>query len=177
MYAIGLFGAVHTGSADPTGMMLAAGLGTAAVLVVILATVTTTYLDVYSAAMSTGNVLPGLDRRAVSLVYTAVGTGLALAVPSDLYIDFLYLIGSVFSPLVAILLVDYFVLGTDRRGRLLDPAAALSLVAGVAFYHAIKALDIPVGPTLATIAFTSVLHPLLRLAGRRLAGASAAQSA
>jgi putative hydroxymethylpyrimidine transporter CytX len=176
MYAIGLFGAVHTGSADPTGMMLAAGLGTTALLVVILATVTTTYLDVYSAAISTGNVVPGLDRRVVSLVYTALGTGLALAVPSDLYMDFLYLIGSVFAPLVAVLLIDYFVLRTDRRDHLLDLTATASLAVGVVFYHLIKSADIPIGPTLATIAFTSVLHPLLRLAGRRQTGRAAAQA-
>ena len=168
MYAIGLLGALHSGSADPSGMMLAAGLGGVALAVIVLATVTTTFLDVYSAAVSLQNVLPWVSRRVVAGGVAALGTILAVVVDSGLYIDFLYLLGSVFAPVAAVFLIDYFLLRHDSRGRLADPLALFSLVAGVALYRVLEGRDLVIGPTLATMLLTATLHLLLRGAQRGL---------
>ncbi|MCM0755998.1 putative hydroxymethylpyrimidine transporter CytX [Desulfovibrio aminophilus] len=168
MYAIGLLGALRTGSADPSGMMLAAGLGGVALAVIILATVTTTFLDVYSAAVSLRNILPGLNRRAVSGVVALLGTALAVLAPSDAYIDFLYLLGSVFAPVAAVFLTDYFLARADSRGRVADPLALASLAAGVLIYQLLSGRDLPIGPTLATMLLTATLHLALRTAERGL---------
>lgn len=168
MYAIGLLGALRTGSADPSGMMLAAGLGGVALAVIVLATVTTTFLDVYSAAVSLRNVLPGLNRRAVSGVVALLGTALAVLAPSDAYIDFLYLLGSVFAPVAAVFLADYFLARADSRARIVDPLALFSLAAGVGIYQLLSGRDLPIGPTLATMLLTATLHLVLRAAERGL---------
>ena len=162
MYAIGLLGALHTGQADPTGVMLAADLGLAALMVVGLSTVTTTFLDVFSAAESSINIFEGLPRRTTGVVFAAVGTALALVFPIERYVDFLYLLGSVFAPIIAILLSDYFIRRVDMRHKTVDAAALVSLAAGMTFYHLVKGLDWPMGPTLATIAATLVVHNVLR---------------
>jgi len=101
------------------------------------------------------------------VLFTVLGTGLALVFPIDRYTDFLYILGSVFSPLVAVLLCDYFILKRDNRERRADLAATVSLLAGIGFYYIVKPFPIPVGPTLTTIAFTAVCHVSLRTVFRR----------
>ena len=166
MYAIGMAGGLLSGSPDPTKIMLAANLGLTALAILGLSTVTTTFLDVYSAGVSLINIFPRVNDRMAAVGFTLIGTGIALVFPIDRYTDFLYLLGSVFSPLIAILLIDYFLIGCDNRDRRTDAAATLSLVTGIAFYYLVKTLNIPVGPTLTTILFTAALHCLLRRRGR-----------
>ncbi len=167
MYAIGMAGGLLSGSPDPTKIMLAANLGLMAMAILGLSTVTTTFLDVYSAGISLINIFPRLNDRMAAVGFTLIGTATALVFPIDRYTEFLYVLGSVFSPLIAILLTDYFLLRKDNRSRRADLTATVSLTAGIAFYYLIKSLDIPIGTTLTTIAFTSVLHTTLRRGWRR----------
>jgi len=55
------------------------------------------------------NLRPRWDRRALALVVGAVATVSALALNIHDYENFLLLIGSVFVPLLGVLVVDYFV--------------------------------------------------------------------
>ncbi|OGP57543.1 MAG: hydroxymethylpyrimidine transporter CytX [Deltaproteobacteria bacterium RBG_13_49_15] len=162
MYAIGLIGAIFSGSPDPTHMMVAVRLGIIAMLIIGLSTITTTFLDVFSAAVSTLNIFPKINRRGAAVGYALAGTVFAMFFPIEAYTSFLYILGSVFAPLIAILLDDYFLLKVDLRNRKGDVAAGLSMGIGIAFYYLIKPLDIVIGPTFATILFTLALHPLLR---------------
>lgn len=167
MYAIGMAGGLLSGSPDPTKIMLAANLGLMAMAIISLSTVTTTFLDVYSAGISLINIFPKVNDRIAAVGFAVIGTVAALVFPIDRYTEFLYILGSVFSPLIAILLMDYFFLKCDNRSRRADLPATLSLAAGIAFYYLIKSVDIPIGSTLTTIAFTSVLHTILRRGWRR----------
>ena len=162
MYAIGMAGGLLSGSPDPTKIMLAANLGLMAMAILGLSTVTTTFLDVYSAGISLINIFPRVNDRMAAVGFAAIGTAAALVFPIDRYTEFLYILGSVFSPLIAILLTDYFALKCDNRGRRADLRATISLAAGIAFYYLIKSVDIPIGSTLTTIAFTAALHTVLR---------------
>jgi putative hydroxymethylpyrimidine transporter CytX len=162
MYVIGMAGGLLSGSPDPTKIMLAANLGLTALAILGLSTVTTTFLDVYSAGISLINIFPKMNDRIAAVGFTVIGTAIALIFPIERYTDFLYLLGSVFSPLIAILLTDYFVLKCDNRSSRADALATVSLAAGIAFYYVIKAQGFPVGSTLTTIVFTAALHFLLR---------------
>ncbi len=162
MYAIGMAGGLLSGSPDPTKIMLAANMGLTALAILGLSTVTTTFLDVYSAGISLINIFPRVNDRIAAVGFTIIGTAIALVFPIERYTDFLYILGSVFSPLIAILLTDYFVLKSDRRGCRADVVATVSLIAGIVFYHLIKTQELPIGSTLTTIAFTAALHYGLR---------------
>jgi len=162
MYAIGMAGGLLSGSPDPTKIMLAANLGLTALAILGLSTVTTTFLDVYSAGISLINIFPKVNDRMAAVGFAVIGTAIALIFPIERYTDFLYVLGSVFSPLIAILLTDYFVMKCDNRGRRADAMATVSLVSGIAFYYLIKAQELPVGSTLTTIIFTAALHFVLR---------------
>ena len=167
MYAIGMAGGLLSGSPDPTKIMLAANLGLTALAILGLSTVTTTFLDVYSAGISLINIFPRVNDRIAAVGFAAIGTAVALIFPIERYTDFLYVLGSVFSPLIAILLTDYFVLKCDNRLVSADAVASVSLLAGIAFYYLVKPQDLPIGTTLTTIVFTTALHYTLRRWRRR----------
>ncbi len=187
MFVVGLAAALATGTADPVPMMLASHLGLAALAVVVLATVTTTFMDVYSTAVSTLNIFPGWKEGWLTLIAGVLGTVLALYFPMERYENFLYFLGAVFTPLFAVVLADYFLL---RRGRLehaalfakagpyeywkgINPWALGAWAAGVAAYYLALRWNLPVGATLPAVAVSGLLYLGRRIPlGKRVKTAS-----
>lgn len=163
MYLIGLAVAITAGTADPAGIMLAANLGLATLGIIVLATVTTTFMDAYSAGVSFTTLIPGFDEKRVALAMTVLGTGLALAFDLEQYEEFLLAIGSVFAPLFAVLLADYFFLGnrTMRRELLANWTALAVWALGVALYYQFLKLELPVGATIPVMVVTGLLYSLV----------------
>jgi len=157
MYIIGLGCAAAYGTVDPADIMLNAGLGAYALIIVIFSTVTTTFLDVYSSAVSFLNIRKG-DERLVSVVMGVIGMIIALIFPTDQYENFLYAIGSVFAPLFAVLVTDYFIFKNNKSGRRFDIKAFFSWAAGVAIYYVILRYDTPFGVTLPDAVLTSLIY-------------------
>ncbi|WP_040862319.1 purine-cytosine permease family protein [Nocardia niigatensis] len=114
-YLLGILAILHAGSADnifDTFLGVTAGWLFFAVLV--LRESDQSFANIYSTAMSIQNLLPRADRRLLAGLVGATVTLLALPVRDfSNYADFLVLIGSVFVPLCAVLVVDYF----SGRGR------------------------------------------------------------
>ncbi len=110
MFALGLGLSLTTGSSDIALMLVASGFGLAALFIVLFSTVTTTYLDVYSAHDSFQNIYPVRQKKSLSLLLCIISLLIALILPMENIEPFLYLIGAIFSPLYAILFVDYFIL-------------------------------------------------------------------
>jgi putative hydroxymethylpyrimidine transporter CytX len=108
MYGVGLMSAALSGGRTVAGAMAAAGLGAAALLVVVFSTVTTTFLDAYSAGESARSLWSRIPAKPFGVAVCALGTLLAALGAMDRYLDFLYLIASVFAPMAAVLLVDGF---------------------------------------------------------------------
>lgn len=160
MYIIGLGAAIISSDPDPSAMLLAANLGIVALGIIVLATVTTTFLDAYSAGVTFLNIFPNLKEKTVALVMTIIGTGLAIIVNIEQYQDFLYAIGSVFAPLFAILLTDYFLLKNKKiHAELLVNWETLILCAvGTALYYQFIKLDFVLGATIPIMLLVSILH-------------------
>jgi putative hydroxymethylpyrimidine transporter CytX len=118
MYIIGLGAALATKSLTPDSMvlqlMVGLGLVLPAIIIVLFSTFTTTFLDIYSTAVSALNIWPRLGERRGGLVCGILGTLLALLFPATAYENFLLLIGSVFCPLFGVVLADYFFLRKQR---------------------------------------------------------------
>jgi purine-cytosine permease-like protein len=92
MYIIGLGAAIFAGNSDPSAILLAANLGIAALGIVVLSTVTTTFLDAYSAGVSFLNINPGLNEKMTAIIMAALGTIIAIVMPIEQYENFLYAI-------------------------------------------------------------------------------------
>ncbi len=150
MYVIGLGAALYAGTSDISAILVSAGLGSMALIIIVLSTVTTTFLDAYSAGVSSANLHPKINEKTAALGICILGAVIAVTVPFSQYESFLYLIGSVFAPLFAIVLTDYFIL----KNQTVDAACLLNVkniciwLAGVAGYRMLMSYDSPVGITL-----------------------------
>jgi purine-cytosine permease-like protein len=88
---------------------------------------------------------------------TVIGTAGAILFPMDDITDFLYLIGSVFAPMVAIQIADHFLLKRDRFSVAFDVRNLVIWLVGFAAYRWLMGIDIPVGNTLPDMLLTVVL--------------------
>lgn len=158
MYVIGMGAAIYTGESDIAQIMVKAGLGVAGLFIIVLSTVTTTFLDAYSAGVSCVSVSKKISEKWAAVVVTVIGTIAAIVYPMDNITDFLYLIGSVFAPMIAVQIADYFIL--KKRGDV-SPFNIRNLViwlTGFVLYRLFNArLDTPVGVTLPVMIVTVVL--------------------
>ena len=148
MFVIGLGCALFAGSDDVTAVMAQAGLGVAGILVVVLSTVTTTFLDAQSAGVSAQSIHPKLDARICGIAAAIVGTALAIFAPVANFEEFLYLIGSVFAPIAALVIADYFICHRDCANAAVNWRNLVLWALGFALYRVSLAWDIPCGNTL-----------------------------
>lgn len=158
MYIIGMGAALLTGGGNIAAIMVKAGLGIAALVIVILSTVTTTFLDAWSAGISTESLWkPGTGKN-VALIATVIGMVLAMIFPMDDITDFLYLIGSVFAPMIAVQIADYFILKkADSADRPWNVRNLVVWAIGFVLYRLLMKVDLPVGSTLPDMAVTMVI--------------------
>jgi putative hydroxymethylpyrimidine transporter CytX len=99
---------------DMFAAFIAVPVGWLAFGVLVLRELDQSFADTFSTVVSIQNVWPRLDRRALAVVVGGLATVLALALQISDYFNFLYLLGSVFVPLFAVFVVDYFVLSGHR---------------------------------------------------------------
>lgn len=157
MYAIGMGAALVTGESSIDIVMLKTGLGIAALVIVVLSTVTTTYLDAYSAGVSSQSVHSKINIKVAAIIVAVLGTVGALLFNMDNITDFLYLIGSVFAPMTAILLADFFVLKNDSSKKQIDTKRVALWILGFIIYRLFMRCDFAFGCTLPAMAATFVL--------------------
>ena len=163
MYLVGMGAALFTGESDIAQIMVKAGLGIAGLLIIVFSTVTTTFLDAYSAGISSETVVSKWNGKHVAIVVTVIGTIAAIVYPMDNITDFLYLIGSVFAPMIAIQIADFFIL--KRKDSLevsLDVMNGVIWVIGFILYRILMNVDIPLGNTLPDMVITIVICILAR---------------
>lgn len=163
MYVIGMGAAIYTGESDIAQIMVKAGLGIAGLLIIVFSTVTTTFLDAYSAGISSESVFSKINGKYAAIAVTIIGTIAAIVYPMDNITDFLYLIGSVFAPMIAIQIADFFLLKrADSLGESVDITNAVIWVIGFVLYRILMRIDIPVGNTLPDMVVTILICMIVR---------------
>ena len=162
MYVIGMGAAIYTGEGDIALIMVKAGLGVAALVILILSTVTTTFLDAWSAGISSESLSKKLSGKWVAVGVTVIGTAAAMLFPMDDITDFLYLIGSVFAPMIAVQLADFFILRRPGTDSGFDWAGLGVWLAGFVIYRLLMNVDFILGNTLPDMLITMALCVLVR---------------
>lgn len=160
MFFIGMGAVIYLGSDDLAAVMAAAGLGGMGILIVLLSTVTTTFLDALSAGISASSISQRLKDTPCALVTCVLGVILAVFFDTDAFQDFLYFIGSVFAPMTAVLIADYFVLHADRRDTSVNLTNLVLWVMGFCLYRQLLDWDTPLGitfPVIVAVVLLSVL--------------------
>ena len=165
MFVIGMGAALYTGQDDIAAIMLQAGMGLIGILIILLSTVTTTFLDAFSAGVSGRSLIPQVSDTVLALIACAGGMVLAIAVDASRFEDFLYLIGSVFAPMTAILLSDYFILRQDHSSQNVCWINLILWIVGFALYRALLDVQTPWGITFPVIVLvmlaSAIIHKLL----------------
>ena len=163
MYIIGMGAAIYTGESDIAQIMVKAGLGIAGLLIIVFSTVTTTFLDAYSAGISSESVFSKINGKYAAIVVTIIGTIGAIIYPMDNITDFLYLIGSVFAPMIAIQIADFFLLKrAESLKKSVDAVNGIIWVIGFILYRYLMNVDIPLGNTLPDMVITILLCLIAR---------------
>lgn len=157
MYIIGLAAALFAGESDIATIMSAAGFGVAGLAVIFLSTVTTTFLDVYSAGVSSVSINGKLKEKNIAVAVCVIGTVMAVTLPVAEFESFLYLIGSVFAPMIAIMIADYFILHKDLSNMDFAKVNILLWLIGFVLYRLFMYIDTPFGNTLPIMAVVIVL--------------------
>ena len=106
------------------------------------------FANVYSTAVSIQNVLPRVPQRLLIVAVAAIATGGALVIDLTDYSTFLYLLGSFFVPLFAVVLADWLVNGAHYSradvfdGPAVRPEQIAAWLVGFGLYQWLS----PVGP-------------------------------
>jgi purine-cytosine permease-like protein len=125
-YVIGLLALVtvaHGNSNDIFGAFIALPVGSLGFAILAARELDQSFADVYSTAISIQNLRPLWDRRVLAGLITALTTAGALWLNIADYENFLDLLGSVFVPMSAVLIFDYFFPVAGRRRWDLSPSA------------------------------------------------------
>ena len=158
MYMIGMGAAIFTGEYDIAQIMLKTGFGIVGLLIIVFSTVTTTFLDAYSAGVSSVSVSSKIQEKWAAIVVTVIGTIAAIVYPMDNITNFLYLIGSVFAPMIAVQIADYFMLKkADAQKSAFQWRNLAVWLVGFVIYRLLMQVDTPVGNTLPDMVITVVL--------------------
>ena len=157
MYLIGMGASIFTGESDIAQILMKAGLGIAGLLIVVFSTVTTTFLDAYSAGISGESIVAKLKGKYAAVAVTVIGTVGAILYPMDDITDFLYLIGSVFAPMIAVQIADFFLLKKEKEERAFDWWNLVIWLIGFILYRILMHVDFILGNTLPDMVLTILI--------------------
>ena len=157
MYVIGMGASIFTGENDIAQILMKAGLGIAGLLIVVFSTVTTTFLDAYSAGISGESIVAKLKGKYAAVAVTAIGTVGAIVYPMDDITDFLYLIGSVFAPMIAVQIADFFLLKKKKEEQAFDWCNLVIWLVGFVLYRILMHVDFALGNTLPDMVLTVLI--------------------
>ena len=161
MYLIGMSAAIGMGTSDIEQISLRAGLGVVGLLIILFSTVTTNFLAAHSAGVS-GEVIgesfsKHINGKYLSVLVVLLGTIAAILYPMDNIEDFLYLINSVFAPMIAVMIADFFFNKKRSVTKEWDWTNLIVWLIGLSLYRVLMHVDIVIGYTLPDIVITAVL--------------------
>lgn len=161
MYIIGMGAAIYTGESDVAKIMVTAGLGMAGLIIIIFSTVTTTFLDVYSAGVSLKSISRVFNEKWTAIIVCIIGMLLAIFTPITQYENFLYLIGSVFAPMIAIQIADNFILNKNSANKDFDITNLFLWIIGFIIYRMFMKIDTPIGNTIPVMIIIILLTTII----------------
>jgi len=108
MYILGLLIMIYTGM-DVIEFLSNNSFKVLGILIILFSTVTTTFLDIYSAVISSKQIFKVKNENLLILIYSVLATVIAYIFPIEGYQNFLLTIGSVFIPVYTIVFTDYLI--------------------------------------------------------------------
>lgn len=157
MFVIGLGCAIATGYADISLLMRTMGMGAIGLVIIIFSTITSSFLDARSAAISFTTLSSKPSERTVAVIVCIIGFAIAIFDPTSSYQDFLYLIGSFFTPMVGVLLTEYYILKQKDVRNMVSILNFIVYIIGFLLYRELLNVDIITGTTLPVVIIVGIL--------------------
>jgi putative hydroxymethylpyrimidine transporter CytX len=169
MYGFGLYIAVSSGG-DIFSFIAGSSFRFAACAVVVLSTITTAFLDLYSAAVSSRQFLrtkhEKLPVAAIGLFALLISVFFPVAQYEAFLTSFLSAIGTVFVPIYSVIFLD-FILKRKRFEKALKIPALVVILIGMTSYRLFTQAEIWI-PTVLTVLLVWVLYlPFVLFDGRK----------
>ena len=99
---------------------------------------------------------------------TIIGTIAAIVYPMDNITNFLYLIGSVFAPMIAVQIADYFILKkADSFKSSFNIMNLIIWLIGFILYRILMQVDTPVGNTLPDIIICLIVNAVSKAVSKQ----------
>ncbi len=168
MFVIGMGASIFAGTGDISQIMLKSGLGVVGLIIIVTSTVTTTFLDAFSAGISAVTIHKKISPKWAGVVAGVLGTVGAAIFNMDDITGFLYLIGSVFAPMIAVLIADYFIIRKDSSDKKIDFVSLFVWFVGFVIYRFLMIMDIPVGNTLPDMLITICLTVFVEMVVKKV---------
>jgi NCS1 family nucleobase:cation symporter-1 len=178
-FALGAVAVLALQTQDLIASIMALTVGGVALIIILVDETDNTFADIYSAAVSTRNLLSGIPHWRLAVFFGVLGFIVAVLLPMERYEAFLLLLGSVFAPLFGVVAADYFLLRRRRLdvGAVYDESGAyhkgfngyalLCWAIGVAVYQSIAHLYPSIGASLPSFVLAGALYLGLALLRKR----------
>ncbi len=167
MYFIGMFASAGLGTSDIAKITLQAGIGLLGLLVILFSTVTTNYIAANSAGVSADAAAASLGKRLpqqkVSLVVVGAAAAATVFFPMDNIAGFLTLIGSVFTPMAAVMIASFFIEKKRDVQEDWNVQNILIWLAGLILYRLLMRCQLPLGATAADALITIGIYWVVTL--------------
>ena len=175
---LGLMASMVARSTDPGAMVFTLGLGWWGGVLVVLATLTTNFVNIYMSALALKSLSPSTSDR--TSIWIIGGIGAALGLLSTVWIDqfanFTVLLAGVFVPIGGLLVAHFLILRRSHAAAYLYPGAdgtpppvGIWSVAGMAAWAAGAAafyIAAPIGGTLPSLSTSVLAYLVLARTGR-----------
>ncbi|TGY51036.1 putative hydroxymethylpyrimidine transporter CytX [Rodentibacter caecimuris] len=164
MYSIGLGAALVSGKSEIAQILALSGVSIVGVLIVVTSTMINTALPAHSTGMSLNNIYAKLSVKWVSILTVVIGIILATMLPVTQYEHFLFFIGSVFAPMIGVLIADFFVFKQREPQKNIDVIGLAIWFIGFVIYRVLmwQEWETELGVTFPVIAFTFGLTTVVR---------------
>lgn len=157
MYILGMAAAIFTSCSDISQIILTSGLGVAGMAILLLSTVTTAFLDAYSAGVSVRSLNSRVNVKFCAAAVAVIGIILAVFTPIEQFENFLYIISSVFVPMITIQIVDLFILKKEYGDNIINSKNFIIWIIGFIIYRLLMKADTFFGYTLPTVIVVGII--------------------
>ena len=100
--------------------------------IIVFSTVTTIFLDAYFASVSSESLSGKINGKLIAVAVAVIATVGAIFLPLTAITDFLYFVGSVFAPMIAIQIADFCIL---KRAETVNVFHIRNLLIRLIFYE------------------------------------------
>ncbi len=155
MYIVGLGCAIYVNESNFAIILSKLGLGGIGILIIILSTVTTTFLDAFSCGISLSFFK--INEKKISIICVVLGFIIALLFDQTNLESFLYLISSIFVPMAAIQISDYFFIKKDVSTSSLNMNNFIIFIIAFILYRVLLQANYPISISLIVMLITLIL--------------------